>query len=331
MYNDPNGEFFVFLGLGVLFWKAVIIGAAVGLASYSIGVAISGQKWTIGGALKSMFFGAVSGAVTFGIGDLFQVGSVVKAVGNAKFLVQGMAHGIAQGVLSVVQGGDFWSGAAAGFLGHMGGELWGATMKGVGLDKFAQSTMGMVTFGAISGGIGAELSGGNFWQGAVTGGIVAGLNSAMHKIDEPLSGSQDKNSKDGGEPPYKYNGKTYNSKGELYGAILLDQAAEQFGIKDILSLAAALDNQGLLSKPFQMEGASAGTSFASKYGSKLMPWEMPKRLPTHFRSGSLRYTKVFGRFVGRMAGPIGWGILAYDVGMTLYNTQKIYNNIINGK
>ena len=62
-----------------------------------------------------------------------------------------------------------------------------------------------------------------------------------------------------------------------------------------------------------------------------MPWEMPKRLPTHFRNGSLRYTKVFGRFVGRMAGPIGWGILAYDVGMTLYNTQKIYNNIINGK
>ena len=58
---------------------------------------------------------------------------------------------------------------------------------------------------------------------------------------------------------------------------------------------------------------------------------MPKRLPTHFRNGSLRYTKVFGRFVGRMAGPIGWGILAYDVGMTLYNTQKIYNNIINGK
>ena len=185
MYNDPNGEFFVFLGLGVLFWKAVIIGAAVGLASYSIGVAISGQKWTIGGALKSMFFGAVSGAVTFGIGDLFQVGSIVKAVGNAKFLVQGMAHGVAQGVLSVVQGGSFWSGAAAGFLGHMGGELWGATMNGVGLDKFAKSTMGMVSFGAISGGIGAELSGGNFWQGAVTGGIVAGLNSAMHKIEPP--------------------------------------------------------------------------------------------------------------------------------------------------
>ena len=38
----------------------------------------------------------------------------------------------------------------------------------------------MVAFGALSGGVGAELSGGNFWQGAVTGGIVAGLNHAMH-------------------------------------------------------------------------------------------------------------------------------------------------------
>ncbi|WP_353159785.1 hypothetical protein [Myroides odoratus] len=40
---------------------------------------------------------------------------------------------------------------------------------------------------------------------------------------------------------------------------LIDQAAEQFGIKDIVSLAAAIDNQGLLSKPFQAKGASKGT------------------------------------------------------------------------
>lgn len=62
-----------------------------------------------------------------------------------------------------------------------------------------------------------------------------------------------------------------------------------------------------------------------------MPWQMPKRLPTYMRNGVWRYTKVFGRFLGRMAGPIGWGILAYDVGITLYNTQTIYNNIVNEK
>lgn len=41
--------------------------------------------------------------------------------------------------------------------------------------------MGTLAFGALSGGIGAELSGGNFWEGAVIGGVVAGLNHAMHK------------------------------------------------------------------------------------------------------------------------------------------------------
>ena len=42
--------------------------------------------------------------------------------------------------------------------------------------------LGTVSFRALSGGIGAEFSGGNFWQGAVTGGIVAGLNHEMHKM-----------------------------------------------------------------------------------------------------------------------------------------------------
>ena len=39
----------------------------------------------------------------------------------------------------------------------------------------------MVAFGSISGGIGAKLSGGNFWHGAITGGIVAGLNHVAHR------------------------------------------------------------------------------------------------------------------------------------------------------
>lgn len=36
-----------------------------------------------------------------------------------------------------------------------------------------------------------------------------------------------------------------------------------------------------------------------------------------------------GKFLGRTLGPVGWGILAYDVGKTLYNTQTIYNRITN--
>jgi len=202
MYSDPSGEFFVFLGLGALFWKAVIIGAAVGLASYTVGLAVTGNlhQWNIGGALKSTFWGAVGGAVSFGVGEIFSVASeaakgiekltkvaeVIKKAGGdfGLALVQAGTHAVSQGILAVVQGDSFLSAAAGGFFGSLGAKAWGGAMKNLGYEKFAQSTIGTVAFGALSGGVGAELSGGNFWQGAVTGGIVTGLNHQMHKIGQ---------------------------------------------------------------------------------------------------------------------------------------------------
>lgn len=114
------------------------------------------------------------------------MGASIGTANSAGVIFVGAAcHAVAQGALSMVQGGKFFSGAAAGFLGHIGGAAWGASMKGLGYEQFANSTGGIVTFGAISGGVGAELTGGNFWTGAVTGGIVAGLNTALHNIDPP--------------------------------------------------------------------------------------------------------------------------------------------------
>lgn len=73
-------------------------------------------------------------------------------------------------------GAGFLSGAAGGFFGSLGATAWSA-----GAGKFANSGVGTIAFGALSGGVGAELAGGNFWQGAVTGGLVAGLNHYLHK------------------------------------------------------------------------------------------------------------------------------------------------------
>lgn len=71
-----------------------------------------------------------------------------------------------------------------------------------------------------------------------------------------------------GHPPYEYNGQTYDNKGSLYGAILVNQFAEQFGIKDIVALAAVLDGTfPSIDKPFTTPGSSSKTSYASKYGS----------------------------------------------------------------
>jgi hypothetical protein len=55
-------------------------------------------------------------------------------------------------------------------------------MSGIG-GNFASSGLGMISFGTVSGGAGAALTGGNFWQGAVTGLVVSGLNHAMHEMD----------------------------------------------------------------------------------------------------------------------------------------------------
>jgi hypothetical protein len=103
----------------------------------------------------------------------------------------------------MMQGGNFLSGAASGFFGHVGGQAWGATMNGLGLNQFAGSIAGQVTFGALSGGIGAVLTDGNFWQGAITGGIVAGFNGALHSMSDP-----------GKETPWDTNGDGILQKSE---------------------------------------------------------------------------------------------------------------------
>ncbi len=103
-------------------------------------------------------------------------------------LVKAAAHGIAQGTLAMMQnnGAGFLSGAAGGFFGSLGATAWGGAngkWKGIGGD-FGSSSVGTIAFGAFSGGVGAELSGGNFWQGAIAGGIVAGLNDVMHEMGD---------------------------------------------------------------------------------------------------------------------------------------------------
>lgn len=188
MYNDPSGELFAILGLTPLL-SAIIIGATVGLASYVITGLITGQEISLLGAFKATLFGAVSGAVTFGIGTQFKVAMeglqmanhLVKAAAQVGLvLAQAVAHGVTQGALSLMQGGNATMGAISGAFGSLGASAFGAGMKGIGLETFANSAAGTVLSGMVLGGVGSELVGGNFWQGAVIGGIVAGLNHTLH-------------------------------------------------------------------------------------------------------------------------------------------------------
>ena len=188
LYNDPSGEIIPLV-------IAVIIGAAVAVASYAIGSYFTYGSWEkvgLSGELKAAFWGAVSRAVTFGIGDCFTTAKGVATVFSKTFggvLVKAAAHGISQGTLGMMQnnGAGFLSGASGGFFGSLGATAWGGAggkWGGIG-GKYASSTVGTIAFGSLSGGVGAELSGGNFWKGAVTGGIVSGLNHAMHQMMKP--------------------------------------------------------------------------------------------------------------------------------------------------
>jgi hypothetical protein len=65
--------------------------------------------------------------------------------------------------------------------------------QGIG-GKFAKSGAGMIAFGTIAGGAGAALTGGNFWQGAVTGLVVSGLNHFAHDGDSDPPAKKKKSS-----------------------------------------------------------------------------------------------------------------------------------------
>ena len=188
-YTDISGNIF-----GVD--DAILIGLGIGIAAYLTVNYINGTPITLKGVLMAAFVGAVSGAVTFGIGTC----TLNIANFALKATAQALSHGLFQGTLSGIQGGGFWAGAASGALSSIassafaGGQNTRLNSAGVrenagggwgGAGKFAQSTGGMIAFGTVAGGAGAALTGGNFWQGAVTGLVVSGLNHAAHAMMQP--------------------------------------------------------------------------------------------------------------------------------------------------
>jgi hypothetical protein len=102
--------------------------------------------------------------------------------------------------MSAAQGGKFWAGFAAGALSSIASSAIQMGSTGINTDgtdcvtNFG-ATMNkpaiILATGAIMGGAGSAIGGGNFWQGAVTGLVVAGFNHLMHQMDST-------------DPPNKY-------------------------------------------------------------------------------------------------------------------------------
>ncbi len=180
---DPSGEEGITLG------AAVIIGAAVAALTYTITALTADVPFTAGGLIQSAAIGAFSAAVTFGIGEA--TSTITNLV--TRTAAQSLAHGTFQGFMSGIQGGDFMTGFASGSLSSLaasswsGGKTTNGSWNGVG-GKFGHSTTGTLVFGTLAGGAGAALTKGNFWQGAVTGLIVSGLNHVAHSLNSQKNG-----------------------------------------------------------------------------------------------------------------------------------------------
>ncbi|MFH7017612.1 RHS repeat-associated core domain-containing protein [Flavobacterium sp. FlaQc-47] len=203
-YTDPSGEEAITLG------AVVIIGAIIAATTYTLTALLADVPFSVGGLLKATFIGAASSAVTFGIGS---ASSALFTNFYSQAAFSAAAHGTFQGSMTAISGGKFWSGFAAGALSSIAASAWsgGSSMDGLGENAHAipgtgmqgigtgTGGLGMIAFGTVSGGAGAVLTGGNFWQGAVTGLVVSGLNHYMHRLQ-----GDDEITKDAKEIAKKY-------------------------------------------------------------------------------------------------------------------------------
>lgn len=197
-YTDVSGEDF-----GLTF--AISMGVA--LAVYFGDTIINDKPVTFRGIASTVVVTAVSAGFSYGIG------TAATHINNffVRASAQALAHGITQGGMTALQGGKFWSGFAAGAVSSIMSSVWQGgqsewqnpftgekhtytAFKGLG-NGFTNKTVGTMFFGTISGAAAAAVSGGNFWQGAVSGLIVSGLNHVAHSMmwEDPIKQPWDTN------------------------------------------------------------------------------------------------------------------------------------------
>lgn len=170
-YTDPDGEEPISIGL------TIAIGAAIGAGSYTASVAMSDggfQNWNWGGFILSTSLGAASAAGASAIGGYVAGLSVGK---GASFAIQTGMHAGFGGFMSLMGGGDFWSGAASGGISSAVSALTG----GIGRDGSLLNSGVTIAAGGVSGGLSSFATGGEFWPGMRQGLITSGLNHVAHR------------------------------------------------------------------------------------------------------------------------------------------------------
>ncbi|HAP94963.1 MAG TPA: hypothetical protein DCP54_04280, partial [Chryseobacterium sp.] len=182
----------------ITFGVAVVIGVAIAIFSKAIINMISGIPFWYGLG-KAATMGAVSAAISFGIGSL-ATSTFGTAVSVGKAAFEAGLHAITSGAMSALDGGKFGSGFLSGMMsslvssgiqgiGESGARLEGMSMTNIGGMPMAMPEISnlitrnpglfkaiMLTSGGLTGGLSSTIAGGKFIDGFRQGLITAGLN-----------------------------------------------------------------------------------------------------------------------------------------------------------
>ena len=194
VYTDPTGMITLrqVLGIAIAIVGTVVCQGMDGGFWAKLGMAIAfgaASGYVSTGTWQGALYGAFSAALFFGIGEFFNnvaalnqwggvdtVGATGLTAGNIAAKV--LAHGMAGGVMSSLQGGKFGHGfASAGFT--------EALSPGVDTINPANPVAGAaarISAAAIVGGTASVLAGGKFGNGATTAAFARAFNGEIHHM-----------------------------------------------------------------------------------------------------------------------------------------------------
>lgn len=223
LYTDPSGEFLL---------TSALIGAGIAILTNGIMNSMNDVPFFYGTG-KSATIGAVSGAISAGIGSI-----------TSNMIIQAGMHGVVGGAISEIQGGKFIHGFYAGVVSSLVSSAITSFSTDVNgnLTKFGKSSYYeavVLASGGLSGGISSSIAGGDFWSGVRQGLITSGLNHLAHQV---LPGEQD--------PPKKsYDEMTPGERDHAYmqsliplNEFLLDVIEVFQGVKGVFSLGNLVKN-----------------------------------------------------------------------------------------
>ena len=291
-YTDPSGEFFELIAF-----------AAFNMASSMMQASFEGKSVWKAGALSLL-----SSAASYGIGEAFK--NAAATFGNE--LLRAGAHGLASGVVSALDGGNF----ASAFVS-------GAAASGIG--SYAQSTSMnrgvMVISTTAMGGAVAWATGGEFLQGALQGMNIGLFNHAMHE------GAQSGDITGNGGPALAK--ELPDHIFELVDPLpVLDVVASKYtgiGLLDVVAGANTVLNG--IDASLKSHG---GNSTIGSNGKVYWHGGGQRGFYGNQYVSTTRLTSV-GRTITKYTGPIGIATSIYDIGDGMYVDYQTTGSLIGYK